>query len=80
MLIPYTLRKQFKMENEKMKMDQEIDAIKRNETWELVKLPENRKAIGFKWIYRTKLNQNGEVKKYKVRLVVNGYKKVWYGL
>ena len=42
-------------------MNQEIDAIRRNETWELVKLPENKKALEVKLIYRTKLKQNGEV-------------------
>lgn len=61
-------------ENWKDAMNQEIDAIRRNETWELVKLPENKKALGVKWIYRTKLKQNGEVQKYKARLVVKGYK------
>lgn len=64
------------IQDEKWKatMDQEIDAIRRNETWELVQLPESRKTLGVKWVYRTKLKQNGEVEKYKARLVVKGYK------
>lgn len=55
-------------------MDQEIDAIKRNETQELTELPVNKKALGVKWVCRTKLKSNGEVEKYKARLVVKGYK------
>ncbi|KAL8154561.1 hypothetical protein AgCh_000071 [Apium graveolens] len=55
-------------------MDQEIDAIERNQTWELVEAPKGRKPIGFKWVYRKEMNAQGEVEKYKAQLVVNGYK------
>ncbi|KAL0543593.1 hypothetical protein IC582_018693 [Cucumis melo] len=58
----------------KIAMDQEIDAIRRNETWELIKLPTNKKALGVKWVYITKLKSDGNVEKYKARLVVKGYK------
>lgn len=54
-------------------MDQEIDAIERNNTWELTNLPSEAKKIGVKWIYKTKLNEKGEVEKYKARLVAKGY-------
>lgn len=37
--------------------------------WELMDLPKGQKSIGVKWIYKTKLNQNGEIDKYKTRLV-----------
>ncbi|KAL0423551.1 UNVERIFIED_CONTAM: Retrovirus-related Pol polyprotein from transposon RE1 [Sesamum radiatum] len=62
------------VENEKWKhaMDVEMEAIKRNGTWELVDLPEGSKK-GVKWIYKTKYDENGEVNKYKARLVVKGY-------
>ncbi|WOG95118.1 hypothetical protein DCAR_0314420 [Daucus carota subsp. sativus] len=55
-------------------MDEEIGAIKKNDTWELTDLPEGHKAIGVKWVYKTKTNQDGEVEKYKARLVAKGYK------
>ena len=35
--------------------------------------PLHKKAIGVKWVYRTKLNADGSVNKYKARLVVKGY-------
>lgn len=35
--------------------------------------PQHKKAIGVKWIFRTKLNSDGSVNKYKARLVVKGY-------
>lgn len=54
-------------------MDAEIKAIEKNETWELTELPAGAKKIGVRWIYKTKLNENGEVDKYKARLVAKGY-------
>lgn len=54
-------------------MDEEIDAIERNNTWELVNLPKGKKTIGVKWIYKTKVNAEGEIEKYKERLVVHGF-------
>jgi hypothetical protein len=54
-------------------MDLEIKAIERNNTWELTDLPTGAKKIGVKWVYKTKLKENGEVDKYKARLVAKGY-------
>ncbi|GJV88201.1 retrovirus-related pol polyprotein from transposon TNT 1-94 [Tanacetum coccineum] len=54
-------------------MDAEIASIKKNQTWSLVILPDGAKAIGVKWIYKTKFNELGEVDKFKARLVVKGY-------
>lgn len=54
-------------------MKSEIHSIEKNQTWELTTLPEGFKAIGVKWVYKTKLNEDGKVEKYKARLVVKGY-------
>ena len=45
-------------------MDEEIKAIEKNETWELVPLPKGHKAIGVKWVFKTKKNAKGVVKGY----------------
>ena len=37
-------------------MDEKIDAIERNETWELTTLPPKEQVIGVKWVYKTKCN------------------------
>jgi len=55
-------------------MDEEIHLIEKNDTWKLTNLPENKKAIGVKWVYKTKKNAKGEVQRYKARLVAKGYK------
>ena len=36
-------------------IDLEIEAIERNETWELAYLPKGMKKIGVKWVFKTKL-------------------------
>lgn len=54
-------------------MDEEMKSIEKNQTWSLLTLPEGAKCIGVKWLYKTKLNKNGEVSKYKARLVAKGY-------
>ena len=55
-------------------MDDEIATIEKNHTWELTNLPKGPKTIGVKWVYKTKLKENGEVDKYKARLVAKRYK------
>ena len=55
-------------------MDDEINAIERNDTWELIDLPKGHKIIGVKWVYKTKLKENGEINKHKAQLVAKGYK------
>ena len=39
-------------------MDAKIEAIERNDTWELTDLPAEAKKVGVKWVYKTKLNEN----------------------
>ncbi|GJU21073.1 zinc finger, CCHC-type containing protein [Tanacetum coccineum] len=54
-------------------MEIELDSINKNNTWTLTTLPTNHKAIGLKWVYKTKRDAKGEIIKYKARLVAKGY-------
>lgn len=54
-------------------MTEEIESIERNKTWELVVLPQNKKPISVKWVYKTKLNPDGTISKHKARLVARGF-------
>lgn len=60
-------------ENWRQAMDSEISSIEKNGTWLLTDLPKGAKSIGVKWVYKTKLNQHGDIEKYKARLVAKGY-------
>eukprot|EP00253_Pinus_taeda_P025601 PITA_25601 len=55
-------------------MDEEINAIERNKTWDLIELPKGNEFIGVKWVYKTKSNAEGKIERHKARLVVKGYK------
>jgi hypothetical protein len=57
-------------------MKSEIDSIERNGTWRLIELPEDKKEIGVKWVFRTKFNPDGLIFKHKARLVVKGFAQV----
>jgi hypothetical protein len=54
-------------------MNQEIDSIEKNKTWDLVDLPRHKTNIGVKWVYKTKLNEKGQIEKHKERLVAKGF-------
>lgn len=54
-------------------MNDEMNSMYENETWELVELPEGRKAIGSKWTYKIKKDACGKIQRYKARLVAQGF-------
>lgn len=53
-------------------MCEEMDALVRNQTWDLVSLPPDRKALRNKWVYKLKDEADGH-KRFRARLVVKGY-------
>jgi hypothetical protein len=42
-------------------MDEELDQIEKNDTWELVPRPKDKNVIDTKWVYMNKLNEDGQV-------------------
>ena len=47
-----------------------------NKVWTLVDLPDERRAIENKWIFKKKTDANGNVTIYKVRFVAKSYRQV----
>ena len=53
-------------------MDEEMDSLVRNQTWDWVQLPAEKRPLQNKWVYRLKEEYGGK-KRYKDRLVVKGF-------
>ena len=56
-------------------MQDELDALQDNETFELVPAPIDRQVVGGRWVYAVKICQNGE-EAHKARYVVKGYSRI----
>ncbi|KAI0978433.1 hypothetical protein GJ496_007837 [Pomphorhynchus laevis] len=61
----------------KKAIDSEIGALKENNAWELVDRPEGAKAIKTKWLFKRKYGKNGDVVKYRARLVAKGCAQIY---
>jgi hypothetical protein len=57
-------------------MNEELDQIEKNDTWELVPKPVNKNVIGSKWVYKNKMNEQGNIVRNKARLVCKGYAQI----
>lgn len=60
-------------------MQEEMDSIQRNDTWKLIEFPHDNKNISTKWVYKTKINNDGSVERHKARLVAKGFTQT-YGI
>jgi hypothetical protein len=63
----------------KAAMKEELLALQKNQTWELVSLPSGKRAVGCKWVFTVKQSPEGKVERYKARLVAKGYSQT-YGI
>ena len=52
---------------------EEIGALERNHTWEVVELLRGKTKVGCKWVFAVKFNADGSVNRYKARLVAKGF-------
>ena len=57
-------------------MHQELHQFVRNDVWELVPRLKDTHVIGTKWIFKNKIDEDGEVVRNKSRLMAQGYTQV----
>ncbi|GJR19387.1 putative ribonuclease H-like domain-containing protein [Tanacetum coccineum] len=55
-------------------MQEELLQFKLQEVWVLCDLPEGKRVIGTKWVFRNKRDERGTIIKNKARLVAQGYR------
>jgi Reverse transcriptase (RNA-dependent DNA polymerase) len=60
-------------------MLEELGALAKNKTWQLVLLSPSKKAVWCKWVFTVKQNPEGRVERYKARLVAKEYSQI-YGI
>ena len=54
-------------------MKEELDALHKTGTWDLVDLPSRKSVMGCKWVYKIKTQSDGPFDRYKARLVARGF-------
>eukprot|EP00268_Persea_americana_P015414 TRINITY_DN17101_c0_g1_i5.p1 TRINITY_DN17101_c0_g1~~TRINITY_DN17101_c0_g1_i5.p1 ORF type:complete len:525 (+),score=94.13 TRINITY_DN17101_c0_g1_i5:1509-3083(+) len=54
-------------------MQEEISALNKNSTWELVPKPKNAELVTCKWVYKLKKRADGTIDRHKARLVARGF-------
>jgi hypothetical protein len=70
---PTCYEEAMKNEHWKSTINAELSALSENNTWILVNLPSDKKAIGCKWVFKLKLHVDGSVERYKAKLVEKGF-------
>jgi hypothetical protein len=70
---PYTFREASSDPLWQQVMKEELDALLKTGTWDLVDLPTGKSTIGYKWVYKIKTRSDGTVDCYKACLVAKGF-------
>ncbi len=73
---PQTMKEALKGKDAKkweITMQEEYDSLVVNNTWSLVALPKGRKPISCKWVFKIKHGVDGEVERYKAKIVARDF-------
>ena len=54
-------------------LKEELDALSKNHTWDLVTLPPRKSVVSCKWVYKIKTHSDGSIEQYKTRIVAKGF-------
>ena len=57
-------------------MNEDLDKIEKINNWELVPIHVDKNVIGSKWVFKNKMNEQGQIVRNKARLVCKGYAQV----
>ena len=57
----------------KKAIEEELNSLRENDTWEVTNLPKNKNLIKTKWVFKIKRDNNNQPERFKARLVAKGY-------
>lgn len=57
-------------------MHEELDALRQNETWDLVPRTHSINVVGCKWVFKRKLKSDGTLDRLKARFVAKGFNQI----
>jgi hypothetical protein len=77
--IPKNIQEALSEPEWRVAVHEEIKALEKNDTWDVVSLPEVKVPVGCRWVFTVKYNSDGTLQRYKARLVAKGYTQT-YGL
>ncbi|KAM0978922.1 hypothetical protein ACFX2C_014844 [Malus domestica] len=70
---PRSFQEAMQQDEWKKAMKEKLKALDDNRTWSLIKLPPGKKAVGSRWVYKTKFYSDGTLERHKARLVAHGF-------
>ena len=74
--IPSTIQEALRDENWRKAINEKMQALEKNETWDIVELPKGKKTVGCKWIFTIKYKADGTIERHKARLVAKNLPKL----
>lgn len=71
--IPESFQQAWHDTNWKKAVLEEMNALEKTGTWEIIDRPKGKKTVGCKWVFTLKYKSDGSIERYKARLVAKGY-------
>ncbi|CAN1170498.1 Retrovirus-related Pol polyprotein from transposon TNT 1-94 [Linum perenne] len=72
-MVPKTIEEAMKSASWKKAVMEELHALEKNETWEVVSLPPGKNTVDCKWLFTVKYKADGKIERFKARLVARGF-------
>ncbi|KAK2973611.1 hypothetical protein RJ640_027521 [Escallonia rubra] len=77
--IPKTVQDALQVPEWKEAILEEMRALEKNGTWEVMEMQKEKKTVGYIWVFTTKYRSDGSLERYKARLVAKGFTQA-YGI